>query len=238
LWSPGSTFFACRPWEASTGSDISARKPSLGSNQPRFLTWEMRVAAENEKKNRWPAGFWGLPVSSGPVSQQQLFLSLRRQQSRCTTRGCLGRACLVVGGMVATGGGALRRVSFQISLSLACTGAALVQELLFLRPPHFFDRRLSLQGRRFRRLGLAVGQPDGKPAAGVFRRPAGSVGLQPLGQVVGDTRVERAVGAAQQVDEPARGRGAGQIILPAGSLDTGQGRGLGVVIVHPNPASR
>ena len=29
------------------------------------------------------------------------------------------------------------------------------------------------------------------------------MGLQPLGQVVGDARVERAVGAAEDVDEPA-----------------------------------
>jgi hypothetical protein len=104
----------------------------------------MRVAAENEKRTAGMRVFWGLSVSSGRVSQQQLFLSLRRQQAGCTTRDCLGRTCLVVGGMVATGGGALRLVSFQISLSPACPGAALVHELIFLRPPHFFDRRLSL----------------------------------------------------------------------------------------------
>jgi len=116
--------------------------------------------------------------------------------------------------------------SFQISLSAAKFRGRFFDQKFLGCPPQLFDHRLPFQGRRFGLLGLAIGQPDGEPAAGVFRRPAGSVGLQPLREVVGDPRVERPVTTAEQVDEPARA-GWGKVVLPAGSLDTGQGAGQG-----------
>lgn len=73
---------------------------------------------------------------------------------------------------------------------------------LFFGPWQPLDRHLPLQGCRLRLLGLAGGQLHREPAAGVFRRPASSVGQQPLGKVVGDAGVKRTVSAAQKVDEP------------------------------------
>ena len=77
-------------------------------------------------------------------------------------------------------------------------------QLLLLGPAQPLDGQFPLQGRRFGLLGLAVGQRHGEPAAGVSGRFACSMCFEPLG----DARVERAVGAAEDVDEPAGGRGA------------------------------
>jgi len=101
-----------------------------------------------------------------------------------------------------------RAEAVQISLSATRLGAGFLHQLLLLRPTKFLDRRLPLQSCRFRILWLAIDQPYGKPTAGVSRRLAGSVGLEPLREVVGDAGVERAVGAAEYVDEPAVVRGA------------------------------
>ena len=81
-------------------------------------------------------------------------------------------------------------------------------QLLLLGPAQPLDGQFPLQGRRLGLLWLAVGQFHGKPAAGVSGRLAGSVGFEPLGQVVGDARVDLAVRPDKEVDVPAGGRGA------------------------------
>lgn len=86
-------------------------------------------------------------------------------------------------------------------MSPCCLGAC--QQPVFFGPAKPLDRRLSLEGRRLGLLGLAVGQFHGETATGVSRGSARSVRLQPLGQVVGDARVQRAVRAAEDVNKPA-----------------------------------
>ena len=75
---------------------------------------------------------------------------------------------------------------------------------VFLGPAQPLDGRLPFQGPGLGWLRLCVGQRHGEPATGVFGRPSGSVGLQPLREVVRDPGVERTVTAAEQIDEPAR----------------------------------
>ena len=82
------------------------------------------------------------------------------------------------------------------------TGCTRAHEQVFLAPGQLLDRRLPLQGRRFGPSPLGMRQLHGKPAAGVFRRLAGSVSHQPLGEIVRDARVERAVATAQHIHEP------------------------------------
>jgi hypothetical protein len=74
---------------------------------------------------------------------------------------------------------------------------------VFVLPTQPLEGQLPIQGRRLRPLGLATAQPHGKSAAGVLLGLASRVGLQPLRKVIGDARVERAVTAAEDVDEPA-----------------------------------
>ena len=95
------------------------------------------------------------------------------------------------------------RRSPQISLFATGCGFRARHQSLLLSPTQPLDGRLSLEGRRFRPLGLAVGQFHRKPAACISRSLAGSVGLQSLREVVRDARVERAVTTTKNVDEPA-----------------------------------
>ena len=49
------------------------------------------------------------------------------------------------------------------------------QQQVFLGPTQLLDGRFTLEGPGLGRLRFRVGQPHGKPAAGVSRRLAGSV---------------------------------------------------------------
>ena len=82
----------------------------------------------------------------------------------------------------------------------ACPGSR--DQPKFGRSGEPLDRRLPFEGARPARLRLLINEPDRKSAAGVSRRFSSRVGLQPLGQVVGDACVERAIGAAEEVDRP------------------------------------
>ena len=79
---------------------------------------------------------------------------------------------------------------------------------VFLGPAQPLDGQFPLQGPGLGRLGLGIGQLHGEPAVRLLRSLGGSVGLQPLEEIVRDARVERAVAAAEEVDEPTRVRGA------------------------------
>jgi hypothetical protein len=121
-----------------------------------------------------------------------------------------------------------RQVPAGGARSGACPGGR--DQPKFGRSGEPLDRRLPFEGTRPPRLRLQINEPDRKSAARVSRRFPSRVGFEPLGQVVGDACVERAIGAAEEVDEPAGGRGASQSRSPGWFAARGAGQGLGIVI--------
>lgn len=81
--------------------------------------------------------------------------------------------------------------------------AAPRDQAILLAPPQPLDRRLPFQGGRPAGLGLNVDDLHWEPAAGVPRRLAGGMGLQPLRHIIGDAAVQRAIAAAEEVHDPA-----------------------------------
>ena len=73
-------------------------------------------------------------------------------------------------------------------------------------PGHRLDRRFSFQCRTLAGTNLLVNQNDPATAAGVSGGGPGIVLLAQAFHVLGDAGVERAVAAAQQVDEPFHDR--------------------------------
>ena len=106
-----------------------------------------------------------------------------------------------------------RQVPAGGARSGACPGGR--DQPKFGRSGEPLDRRLPFQGARPPRLRLQINEPDRKSAARVSRRFPSRVGFEPLGQVVGDAGVERAVTTSQQVDEPADrgGKGIGELVV-------------------------
>ncbi len=94
-----------------------------------------------------------------------------------------------------------KRSRLPIALRVGCDFRPGDQRELF-DPAQLLDRRFPFQGARLRSAWLCEDQRHGESAAGVSRRPSGSVGFQPLREVVRDARVERAVRAPKEVDEP------------------------------------
>ena len=81
-------------------------------------------------------------------------------------------------------------------------GSGRLKKGFFLGTSQLFDGRLPDRGRGTVGMALLVDQLDGQPRPGVTRGLASQMAVQTALEIIGDARVETAVGAFQDVDKP------------------------------------